>query len=91
MTLLDEEERKKHEIQQLPYSLQEAIKEFESSEFLQNVLGQYVSKRYIEAKKEEWKDYMMQVTDWHKSCMKSMTFCYCSDCQFKCHNIIGCF
>ena len=51
-------------IQQLPYSLQEAIKEFESSEFLQNVLGQYVSKRYIEAKKEEWKDYMMQVTDW---------------------------
>lgn len=64
LTLLDEEERKRQGIQQLPCSLQEAIKEFESSEFLQNVLGQYVSKRYIETKKEEWKDYMMQVTDW---------------------------
>lgn len=48
----------------LPTSLEEAIKNFESSEFMQNVLGQHTSEKYLEAKKAEWNQYNIQVSQW---------------------------
>lgn len=58
------EERALANIETLPGTLFEAIEEFESDEFVQSVLGEHVSKRYIEAKKLEWEQYRSQVTGW---------------------------
>ncbi len=51
-------------IEALPGSLLEAIREFEKDGFIQEVLGKDLSKKLISAKKEEYRDYRAQVTDW---------------------------
>jgi len=51
-------------IDTLPASLGEAIAEFEKSKLMKEALGKHLYERYIEAKKAEWKEYIMQVTDW---------------------------
>ncbi len=48
----------------LPRSLGEALEELEHDDVLLNALGPYVSDRYIEAKKQEYRDYKRQVTQW---------------------------
>lgn len=58
------EDRVSANIETLPGTLFEAIEEFESDEFVQGVLGEHVSKHYIEAKKLEWEKYRSQVTGW---------------------------
>ena len=61
---MTEEERKELGIGSLPGSLQEAIAELENSELARKVLGEHVFERYIEAKKIEWNDYKLKVTQW---------------------------
>ena len=51
-------------IETLPGSLLEAIHEMEKDEFVTQVLGEYFVTRYIETKKEEWKQYASHVTNW---------------------------
>lgn len=58
------EDRASENIETLPGTLFEAIEEFESDEFVQSILGEHVSKRYIKAKKLEWEQYRSQVTGW---------------------------
>ena len=48
----------------MPKTLEDAIKAFEKDFYLQNVLGEHISKSYIEAKKEEWNRYCEEVTKW---------------------------
>ena len=48
----------------LPRSLGEALEELEQDDVLLNALGPYVSDRYLEAKKQEYRDYKRQVTRW---------------------------
>ena len=62
-----EEERKASGIEMLPGSLLEAAREFEKDAFIQSVLGEDLSKKYIEAKTREYADYRAQVTDWEIS------------------------
>jgi len=59
-----EEERAAKGILSLPASLMEAVKELEKCDFLMNVLGKHASSKYIEAKKAEWDDYRMKVSQW---------------------------
>ncbi|WP_230400006.1 glutamine synthetase family protein [Novisyntrophococcus fermenticellae] len=54
-------------IETLPGNLQQAIQAFEEDAFVQNVLGEDFSRRYIEMKKAEWKEYIQQVSDWEIS------------------------
>ena len=61
---MSEEERKASGIEMLPGSLLEAAREFEKDAFIQSVLGEDLSKKYIEAKTREYADYRAQVTDW---------------------------
>lgn len=61
---MSKEERKERGIEELPGTLYEAIGELEKDTFLQEILGSHVCKRYIAAKKKEWQEYSMQVTDW---------------------------
>lgn len=61
---MTEEERKNIGIEKLPGSLLEAAREFERDEYIQQVLGTDLSRKYIEAKTKEYADYRGQVTDW---------------------------
>ncbi|MGI8824110.1 MAG: glutamine synthetase family protein [Chloroflexota bacterium] len=60
----DEERRREAGITMLPGSLIEAVEELERDEVLQRALGEHVYERFVEAKREEWDEYRMQVTPW---------------------------
>ena len=61
---MSEEEREKAGIKCLPTSLAEAIEGLEQDPLIQEVLGQHIYRKYIEAKKEEWKEYCAAVSSW---------------------------
>ena len=61
---MSEEEREKAGIKCLPTSLAEAIDGLEQDVLIQEVLGEHISRKYIEAKKEEWKEYCAAVSSW---------------------------
>jgi len=61
---LTNEERVALGVERLPENLDAAILELENNDFMKNVLGEHVSKKYIEAKKLEWDNYRTQVTPW---------------------------
>lgn len=61
---MTEEERKDTGIEKLPGSLLEAAREFERDEYIRQVLGTDLSRKYIKAKTKEYADYRGQVTDW---------------------------
>ena len=48
----------------LPDSLKEALNELKKSEFMKKVLGEEFLSIYLEVKEQEWKEYMLQVSDW---------------------------
>ena len=61
---MSEEEREKAGIKYLPTSLAEAIDGLEQDVLIREVLGEHISRKYIEAKKEEWKEYCAAVSSW---------------------------
>lgn len=61
---MSEEEREKAGIKCLPTSLAEAIDGLEQDALIREVLGEHISRKYIEAKKEEWKEYCAAVSSW---------------------------
>ncbi len=48
----------------LPANLKDAVKLFEKESLMKEVFGEEFVKIYSEVKKNEWNDYMMQVSDW---------------------------
>ncbi len=63
---MTEEERLANGISNLPGSLEEAVREFEKSELVKEVLGEHMTGRIIAAKKEEWEAYRTHVSEWEK-------------------------
>ena len=61
---MTEQERMDAGIENLPGSLLEAAREFEKDAFIQDVLGEDLSKKYIKAKTKEYEDYRAQVPEW---------------------------
>lgn len=59
-----DKEREELGIFSLPSSLLEAIEELEKSDFIKNILGEHLTRKYIEAKKSEWEQYTIQVSKW---------------------------
>lgn len=51
-------------IEQLPETLGEAIEAFSQDEFLRQVLGEHIASKYLEAKRQEWREFRAFVTDW---------------------------
>jgi glutamine synthetase len=51
-------------IQTLPSSLEEAIREFETNAILKETLGDYTFNVYLNAKKKEWDEYRLDVSQW---------------------------
>jgi glutamine synthetase len=61
---MSEQDRIRLGVRRLPLNLCEAVQGLENSDFVKGVLGEHISKKYIEAKKVEWEDYRTQVTQW---------------------------
>jgi glutamine synthetase len=51
-------------IKVLPKDLGEAIELFEHSDLMKEVLGEHIHSFYVENKKAEWADYIMNVSQW---------------------------
>lgn len=62
--MMSMEELKNMHIDTLPSRLDEAIYELEQDTFLQEVLGEHICQKYINAKKEEWERFCSEVTNW---------------------------
>ncbi|MHA1860316.1 MAG: type I glutamate--ammonia ligase [Candidatus Asgardarchaeia archaeon] len=61
---MGESELKRMGIDSLPGSLEEALDEMESDELMERVLGSYIMERYLDAKREEIREFRDQVTLW---------------------------
>jgi glutamine synthetase len=57
-------ERRRLRIDDLPHDLNEALDELEKDELITGALGEHVARHFVEAKRQEWRDYITQVTDW---------------------------
>ena len=64
ISLLDEETKRQRGIESLPSDLHEAVKELKKDSFVQDTLGEHITRKYIEAKEAEWAQYRSLVTDW---------------------------
>jgi glutamine synthetase len=60
----DEEKREEYGIETLPSNLGEAIDALEDDEVVMSALGPHVSEKFVEAKRQEFKDYLVEVSDW---------------------------
>jgi glutamine synthetase len=60
----DNAKLEKMKIEQLPYSLWEALKEMKKSDVTRAALGDYAYNKYIEAKTAEWDEYRLFVSEW---------------------------
>jgi glutamine synthetase len=57
-------ERRKYRIDELPRDLHEALNMIEKDPVVQDALGPHIYKRFVEAKREEWQEYIGQVGEW---------------------------
>lgn len=57
-------ERRRLRIDDLPHDLNEACDELEKDDVVQAALGAHVTERYLAAKRQEWREYITQVTPW---------------------------
>ncbi|MFN2283051.1 MAG: type I glutamate--ammonia ligase [Anaerolineae bacterium] len=61
---LDEERRIQRQVKMLPGSLSEALDCLAEDKVIQDALGSHICERFISAKKQEWDDYRIRVTEW---------------------------
>ena len=61
---LTPEDKERLAIDSIPADLHEAVEEFKKDELIQSVLGEHISRKFVEAKESEWTQYRAQVTPW---------------------------
>jgi glutamine synthetase len=57
-------ERRRLRIDDLPHDLNEALDELEKSDVIKLALGDHIIRHFVEAKRQEWRDYITQVSAW---------------------------
>ncbi|HXV91133.1 MAG TPA: type I glutamate--ammonia ligase [Gemmatimonadales bacterium] len=57
-------ERRKYRIDELPRDLHEALECLEKDAVIREALGDHIYERFVEAKREEWQDYIGKVSEW---------------------------
>jgi glutamine synthetase len=60
----DEDKREEYGIETLPGNLGEAIDALEEDEVVTSALGPHVSEKFVEAKRQEFSEYIAEVSDW---------------------------
>ena len=61
---MSKKEKKARGIESLPETLYDACKEMEKDEVIMKAIGEETAEKYIRAKKKEWADYKVTVSDW---------------------------
>ena len=61
---LSHRERRRLRIDDLPHNLSEACDELEKDKVITDALGEHVARQFLEAKRQEWQEYITQVTPW---------------------------
>jgi glutamine synthetase len=61
---MNKEEKESLGIQSLPSTLNEALLELDKDEVVKSALTSHILENYIEAKREEWDNYRIQVHQW---------------------------
>jgi glutamine synthetase len=62
----DEAKREEYGIDTLPENLGESLDALEEDEVIQDALGEHVTEKFLEAKRAEFQDYRVSVSDWEK-------------------------
>jgi glutamine synthetase len=57
-------EKRRLRIDDLPHDLEEACDELEKDEVIKNALGDHIARNFLEAKRQEWREYISQVSSW---------------------------
>ena len=57
-------ERRKYRIDELPRDLHEALDCLEGDAVVRGALGEHIYERFVEAKREEWQEYIGRVSEW---------------------------
>src|SRR5690349_10916817 len=57
-------ERRRLRIDDLPHDLDEALDELEKDDVITAALGSHIAKHFVEAKRQEWREYITQVHQW---------------------------
>jgi glutamine synthetase len=57
-------ERRHYRIDELPRDLHEALEMLEKDDVVREALGPHIYERFVEAKHEEWQEYIGQVSEW---------------------------
>jgi glutamine synthetase len=57
-------ERRKYRIDELPRDLHEALDYLERDAVVREALGPHIYERFVEAKREEWQEYIARVSEW---------------------------
>jgi glutamine synthetase len=60
----DEEKREEYGIDTLPTNLGEAVDALEEDEVIYDALGEHISEKFVEAKRQEFEEYLIDVSDW---------------------------
>ena len=61
---MTEAQRKKHKVDMLPTSLENALIELKKDKLICNTLGEHILEKYVEAKKLEWLNYKTRISQW---------------------------
>lgn len=57
-------EKRRLKIDDLPHDLNEACDELEKSAVMREALGDHITRHFLEAKRQEWREYITQVSAW---------------------------
>ncbi len=57
-------EKRRLRIDDLPHDLNEALDELEKDDIIAEALGKHVTTNFVAAKRQEWRDYISQVSQW---------------------------
>ena len=60
----DEEKREEYGIETLPTNLGEAVDALEADEEILSALGPHIGEKFVEAKNEEFQEYLVEVSQW---------------------------
>ncbi|MFB6085098.1 MAG: type I glutamate--ammonia ligase [Halorientalis sp.] len=60
----DEQKREEYGIETLPENLGGAIEALQDDETVYNALGDHIGPKFVEAKTQEYEDYLVDVSDW---------------------------
>jgi glutamine synthetase len=61
---MSQREKRRLRINQLPANLAEALDNFEKDAVMRDAVGEHIFEQFLEAKRQEWADYISQVLPW---------------------------